>query len=167
MIRKEARKTAAYASLSPRSRLGWRMEGLPLLYSNPENGLVVQDYAKKATMDRQLAAAFVIEKAMLFELIHEMADPRPGGANHLRQAFLIDSGKHCFGPAFLAKMRQQQQNPSQALLAGVEKLVDEIRFVSDDAGKQMSDKDFRESLLFVEHSCHDRLLNPGKSAIFH
>ena len=72
-----------------------------------------------------------------------------------------------FGLALLAEMGQQQENPSQALLAGVEKLVDEIRFVSDDAGKQMRDKHFRESLLFVEHSCHHRLLNPGQRAISH
>jgi hypothetical protein len=58
----------------------------------------------------------------------------------LCQVFLIDPGNYSFGLALLAKMGQQQENPSQALLAGVEKLVDEIRFVSDVAGKQMSDK---------------------------
>lgn len=58
-------------------------------------------------MNRQLAAVFVIDKAMLLELIHEMTDPRPGCADHLRQLFLIDSGNHGFGPALLAKMGQQ------------------------------------------------------------
>jgi hypothetical protein len=118
-------------------------------------------------MDRQPGFTVVIDKAKLPELIHEMIDPRPGCADHLCQVFLIDPGNYSFGPALLAKMGQQQENPSQALLAGVEKLVDEIRFVSDVAGKQMRDKHFRESLLFVEHSCHHRLLNPGKSAISH
>ncbi|OFW08639.1 MAG: hypothetical protein A3G20_01070 [Acidobacteria bacterium RIFCSPLOWO2_12_FULL_59_11] len=33
---------------------------------------------EEATMDRQLAAVFVIDKAMFLELIHEMADQRPG-----------------------------------------------------------------------------------------
>ena len=74
-------------------------------------------------MDRQPAAS-VIDKAELPELIHEMTDPRPGGADHLRQVFLIDSGKYGFGFSFLAKMSQQEENPSQALLAGVEKLID-------------------------------------------
>ena len=68
---------------------------------------VVQDYVEEATMDRQVAAVFVIDKAMLLEFIHEMTDPRPGRPDHLRQAFLIDFGKHRFSPAFLAKMRQQ------------------------------------------------------------
>jgi hypothetical protein len=58
--------------------------------------------------------------------------------------FLIDPGNYGFGPALLAKMGQQQEKPSQALLAGVEKLVNEIRFVSDDAGKQRSEKQFCE-----------------------
>jgi len=83
-------------------------------------------------MDRQPAArAVVVDKTKLFELVHEMADPRPGGAHHLRQVFLINSGKDSFGPAFLAKMSQQQKNPRQALLAGVEKLVDEVFFIPD------------------------------------
>jgi hypothetical protein len=47
--------------------------------------------------------------------------------------FLIDPGSCGFGPALLAKMGQQQEKPIQALLSEVEKLVNEIRFVSDDA----------------------------------
>ena len=91
----------------------------------------MQDYAEEATMDHQLAAVSVIDKAKILELTHEMTDPRPGCSDHLRQVFLIDPGNYSFGPALLAKMGQQQENPSQTLLAGVEKLVDEIRFVSD------------------------------------
>ena len=83
-------------------------------------------------MDCQPAAgAVVIDKAQLLELIHEMADPRPSCADHLRQVFLIDIGIYSFGSTFLAEMSQQQENPSQALLAGVEKLIDEILFKSD------------------------------------
>jgi hypothetical protein len=78
-------------------------------------------------MDRQPAGgAVVIDKTKLLELVHEMTDPRPGGAHHLRQVFLTDSGKDTLGATFLAKMSQQQENPGQALLAGVEKLIDEI-----------------------------------------
>jgi hypothetical protein len=55
-----------------------------------------------------------------------MTDPRPGRAHHLRQVFLIDSGNNSFGSTFLAKMSQQEENPDQMLLAGVEKLIDEI-----------------------------------------
>ena len=92
--------------------------------------LVVQDHAEEAAMDGQPGAA-VIDIAELPELIHEMTDPRPGCADHLRQVFLIDSGMYIFGSTFLPKMSQQQENPSQTLLAGVEKLIDEIAFESD------------------------------------
>ena len=94
--------------------------------------LVVQDHAQEAAVNRQPSAeAFVINKAQLLELIHEMTDPRPSCADHLRQVFLINPGMYGFGSAFLPKMSQQQENPSQALLAGVEKLIDEIPFESD------------------------------------
>ena len=112
-------------------------------------------------MDRQPGFTVVIDKAKAPELVHKMIDPRPGGADHLCQVFLIDPGHDGFGPALLAKMGQQQQKPSQALLAGVEQLVDEIRFVADDAGQQMRDKYFRESRLFVEQTHHRRLLDRG------
>ena len=96
--------------------------------------LFVQDDAEEAAMDLQSAAgAFVIDKTQLLELVHEMTDPRPGGAHHLRQVFLIDSGKDTLGSTFFAKMRQQQENPRQTLLAGVEELVDKILFVSQAA----------------------------------
>ena len=115
-------------------------------------------------MDRQFAAA-VIDKAELPELIHKVADPRPGGADHLRQVFLIDSGKHRFGFSFFAKMGQQQKNPGQALLTGVEKLIDKILFISHVTGEQMRDEQFRDAVLFVEHAHHQQLLDPVKSAI--
>jgi hypothetical protein len=86
--------------------------------------LVEQDYAQEATMNRQPAA--VIDKAKLPELLHEMIDSRPGCAHHLCQIFLLDSGKHNPGSTFLAKMSQQEENPGQTLLAGIEKLIDEI-----------------------------------------
>jgi len=47
------------------------------------SALVVQDYAEEAIIDGQVAAVGVIDKAKLLELIHEMTDSRPRGANHL------------------------------------------------------------------------------------
>lgn len=75
-------------------------------------------------MNRQPAA--VIDKAKLPELLHEMIDSRPGCADHLYQVFLIDFGEDNLDSTFLAKMRQQEENPSWALLAGIEKPIDEI-----------------------------------------
>jgi hypothetical protein len=66
--------------------------------------LIVQGYAQEATVDRQPAAAGVVDKTKRSELIHEMTDPRPGCADHLGRVFLIDAVKDGFSPTLLAKM---------------------------------------------------------------
>ena len=124
----------------------------------------MQDQGEKATMDRQ-TAAIVVDKTELPELIHEMTDSRPSCAHHLRQAFLIDSGNYRFSSGFLAEMSKQQKNPSQTLLARVEKLIDEIFFVADVTRKQMCDEQFRDVVLFVEHAGHQRFVNLSKAVI--
>jgi len=81
-------------------------------------------------MDGQ-PAVVIINKAMIPEPVHEVTDPRTGCADHLRQRILIYIGDYDFGLAVLAKMRKQQENPGQPLFAGIEKLVQEIRFISN------------------------------------
>ena len=81
-------------------------------------------------MDGQ-SAVIIVDKAMLPEPVHEMTDPRPGRADHLCQCILTYCWNYAFSLAFLAEMRKQQEDPSQTLFTRVEKLVDEIRFVSD------------------------------------
>jgi len=81
-------------------------------------------------MDGQ-SAVIIVDEAMLPEPVHEMTDPGPGRADHLCQSVLIDSGDDGFSSAILAKMRKHQENPSQTLFAGIEKLVYEVRFIPD------------------------------------
>ena len=92
-------------------------------------------------MDGQ-PAIIIVDEAMLSEPVHEMADPRPGRADHLCQSILIHVGDYHISLAILAKMRKQQENPSQTFFAGVKKLVHEIRFVANVACQQMFDKQF-------------------------
>ena len=90
----------------PLHRSGWQ----PNRSSNADAGdgvLFAQDYAQEATINRQPTVALVIDKAQRPEFVHEMANPRPGGADHLGQVILINSGMNSFGPTLLAKMRQQ------------------------------------------------------------
>ena len=91
----------------------------------------MQNDAEEAALNCQSAVIAVVDKAQLPELVHEMADSRAGGAHHLRQVVLADSGENRFGPAFLPKMSQEQEGSCQPLFTGVEKLIDEIRFVAD------------------------------------
>ena len=62
-------------------------------------------------------AAGVVNEAQLSEAIHEEADARPGGADHLRQRLLVDVNPDRLWTAILAEVRQQQQKPGQTLLA--------------------------------------------------
>src|SRR5271157_5293771 len=55
--------------------------------------LVVQDNAQQAAVDGE--PTVVVDEAEVLKLVHEMTDARPGGADHLRQTLLIDSGDHC------------------------------------------------------------------------
>ena len=115
--------------------------------------LVVQDHVEQATVDRQ-SGVTVIDESQAPELIHEMTDTRPGCADHLRQGILVYGWKYPLGFTFLAEMSKQQKNPGQTLLARVEKLVDEIRFISDVPRKQMLDEQFRDIVLFVKYARH-------------
>jgi hypothetical protein len=78
--------------------------------------LVVQDNVDEATMNRQ-SVIVVIYEAKPAELVHEMTDPRPGCADHLRQVILTDPGNHRFSSAFLSEMSKLQENPRQPFLA--------------------------------------------------
>jgi hypothetical protein len=101
-------------------------------------------------MDRQLTVTIVLDKAKVPEFIHEMTDPRPGGADHLGQLFLIDSGKLSSVSTLLAKMRKQQENPGQALLAAIEESIHEIFFDSTHTRKQVGDKKLCKGRLLMD-----------------
>ena len=64
------------------------------------------------------------------------------------------------GFAFLAEIRQQQEQPRQALLARIEQLIDQIRFDADGARQQMRDEHLGERRLVMEHADDRRLLQP-------
>jgi hypothetical protein len=76
-------------------------------------------------------AAVVINKAQLPEPVHEKADSRTRGADHFCQGLLTDLGNHSLRRAFLAKMGKQQKDSGQPLFARIEKLVNQIFFVSN------------------------------------
>ena len=90
-------------------------------------------------MDRQRAVARVINKAQLPEIIHEMTDPRPGGAHHLGQVFLVDFGTRSSVLTFRAKARKQQGNPGQAFLTEIEKSIYEIFLDSKPLARAIGD----------------------------
>jgi len=66
------------------------------------SALIVQEDAQQAAADRQIHPAVIFDKAKLPELVHEMTDPRPGGAYYFRKGLLIDPGDHPLLLAMLA-----------------------------------------------------------------
>ena len=112
-------------------------------------------------MDGQRAVAMVIDKAELPELVHEMTDPRSGGADHLRQLFLIEGGKLRLGSTIFASIRQHQQNAGQALFREIEESVHEIFFHPDHPGKQIGDKELGKAGIFMDKSNQRSLFHAG------
>jgi hypothetical protein len=82
---------SGYQAFTRESGKKWRHTAELTLIST-----VVQNHAEEATMDLHPAFIAVINKAQRSELVHEMTDSRPGGADHLRQVFLIDARNDCF-----------------------------------------------------------------------
>ena len=67
-------------------------------------------------------------------------------------------GSVCWG-IDLAVARQQQQRPGEALFAGVEQLIDEVRFDAHVPRQHVGDEAVRERGLFVEQLDHRLLLD--------
>ena len=62
----------------------------------------------------------VIDQAHFSEFVHEITHARSRRTDHLRERFLADLRKDRLGLTFLAKIREEEEKPSKALLAGIE-----------------------------------------------
>ena len=112
----------------------------------------MKDDVEKGAVDSQ--STVVLNKAELPELVHKGTDPASRRSNHLRQGLLADVQNNGLRLAFFAKVRQQQQNAGQALLAGIKEPVDQILFHSDSTGNQVGDQKVREARLLAEQIQH-------------
>ncbi len=107
---------------------------------------------EQGAVDAQFAV--VLDEAQLAEAIHEEAHAGAGCAYHFRQCLLAYLGNHRFRRAFLAELREQQQRPSQAFFAGIEKLVHQVFLDASVASEQIRYENLRKQLFFVEHARH-------------
>ena len=110
--------------------------------------------------------AAVIDEPELAELVHEVADPRPGCSDHSRQCFLTDLWNHRLKLAFLAKVRKQKQNPRQPLLARTEQLIDQVLFNSNIAGEQVGREERRVFWVGVQQPYHGLLAETKNGRVF-
>src|ERR1043166_5462027 len=119
-----------------------------------ERRSVVEDDVEQRAVDLQ--PTVVLDKAQLPKLVHEEADARAGCADHLRQRFLADLGHAASRPPFLAEVGQQQKDPREPLLAGVEELIHEVFLDPDAPRQQMRDEQLRELGVLVERPDHGK-----------
>jgi hypothetical protein len=91
--------------------------------------LVVQNDAEESRVD--LEATVVFDEPQFPELVHEKVHARSCRPDHVRQCFLRDPRYRSLRAGLIGVPRQQQKRPREPLLAGVEQLVDEVRFDAD------------------------------------
>ena len=104
--------------------------------------LIMEDHIQKRTMHFERAVVF--DEAEPPEFVHEEADSRTSGADHVRQNLLTDFGGYCLRACLLCQVGQQKESPGEPLLTGVEELVDQVLFNSNRACEHVGEKQIRK-----------------------
>ncbi len=153
------RKTKSPATFEEeyRSALGAYARGGGIFPNRAKADLVVQDDAEEGIVDVDLAV--VLDEAQFAEFVHEKIDAGARCANHLRQHFLGNLGKHLLRLVLRAIAREQQQSARQPFLAGVEELIDQVLFDADVSTQHISDEAVGELVFLVERANHLGFLN--------
>ena len=99
-------------------------------------------------------AAVIFNEPELPKLVHEETHPGSRRPDHFGQGFLTDLGHDGLMLPVFAKAGQQQQNPRQPLLAGIEQLIDQVLFDPHIPGQQIRHKELGQCGLIVEHADH-------------
>ena len=102
-----------------------------------ETRSIMQNYVEQRTVDLESAlyASGIMDKTQLPEPVHEKANPRTRGSDHLSQRFLTDLGDDRFRNSFFAEVGKQEEHAGQSLFAGVEKLINQVLFIADVSGQ--------------------------------
>src|SRR6185295_3660969 len=96
----------------------------------------------------------VMDEPESSELVHEEADARPRGSDHLREYLLTDLWKNGLRRVVFAEMCQQEEHTSQSFLAGVEEMVDQVLFNATVALEEVRHEPSGEGWLRLQHSEH-------------
>ena len=111
--------------------------------------------------------AVVVNQAQFSKLVHKITHAGARRTDHLRERLLADVGDDRLGPTVLTKIREKQEGPRQPLLAGVEQLVNQVRFNPDSARQEMRDEHLGKSWLLMEDADYRRFLQPHDLAFRH
>jgi hypothetical protein len=116
----------------------------------------IQHEVQQAFLNFQLAVVF--DQAQLPKFVHENIHARPGRSNQPGKRLLIDLYGYRFQAKVVAIISQQQESTRQPHLAGIEQLVDQVRFNSSGPCQKMSEKVVGKLLVLVKQAnCDFRL----------
>src|SRR5450631_3121577 len=96
--------------------------------------------------------AVVVNEAQFSKFVHEKTHPGPRRSDHLRKRLLADFRDYRLRLAFLAKVRQQQEQPGKPFLTRIEQLIDEIRFDAEGSAKKMRNEHLGECRFLMDHA---------------
>jgi len=125
----------------------------------------MQDRAQQRIVD--LDVSIVIDETKLAKLVHEITHTGSGGADHFRQRFLTDIRGDRLRAAFLAEIREQQQQAGKPPLARIEQLVDQILLDPAVAVQEICHEHFGKFRLVMKGGQHRVFGNGGDHAVFH
>src|ERR1051325_7477462 len=114
--------------------------------------LVVKNDAQQRTVNLHLAV--VLDEAQFSKTVHKKAYPRSRRPHHVREGLLAEFRDHRLGFGFLSELSQQQKDARQTLLAGIEKVIDQIRLDARIAREKKRDERIGHFMLLVERPHH-------------
>ena len=95
-----------------------------------------------------MQAAVVLDETEFAEFVHEEIYAGSRGTDHFREHLLRDFGKNPLECVFLAIACEKQQRSCQALLAGIEELIDQV-FLDSDISRQHEGDEAVGKLMFA------------------
>src|SRR6266853_3162418 len=95
--------------------------------------------------------AVVVDEAEFAELVHEEAHSGSCRTDNLGEGFLAHLWNYLLGLAVFSKVGQEEQDPRESFLTGVEELIHQVLFNANVAGEDVSKKEFGKVRLVVDH----------------
>jgi hypothetical protein len=113
----------------------------------------IQHEIQQAFLNFQLAV--VVDQSQLPKFVHKNIHARPGRSNQRCKRVLIDLYGYRFQAKVVAIIGQEQESTGQPHLAGIEQLVDQVRFNSGGPSQQMSEKVVGKFLVLMKQADYD------------